>query len=185
MASGWHLQTSLTIMAWRCHTASTRSCGTQLGLYTHVFLVSMAAHRDQHTYVLAVALIVGLYTWQTKNKWFNSKPIGSITNTWQTNWWIANKWFNSSPQQSHAVWSRWVCACTASAEAWEKKEWFLGWWCLLVHAMIFFPQNTLSTGSVNSFELMCTTKHEFTNSKKCSLLLSFHDLWFTENHILA
>ena len=34
---------------------------------THVFLVSMAAHRDQHTHVLAVALIVGLYTWQTNN----------------------------------------------------------------------------------------------------------------------
>ena len=84
---------------------------------------------------------------------------------------------SSSPQQSHAVQSRWFRAYTnASAAAWENKEWFLGWWSWRVYACEMLSQNTLSMGGTPSFEIMCPKKTEFTRSKKCSLLLSFHGL---------
>ena len=134
------------------------------------------AHQQHHIHVLAVVLSVRLCLWETKQK--------------QENHWIANKWFNtkssgmctffldsSSPQQSHAVQSRWFRAYTnASAAAWENKEWFLGWWSWRVYACEMLSQNTLSMGGTPSFEIMCPKKTDFTRSKKCSLLLSFHGL---------
>ena len=133
------------------------------------------AHQQHHIHVLAVVLSVRLCLWETKQK--------------QENHWIANKWFNtkpsgmyffldsSSPQQSHAVQSRWFRAYTnASAAAWENKEWFLGWWSWRVYACEMLSQNTLSMGGTPSFDIMCPKKTDFTRSKKCSLLLSFHGL---------